>query len=578
MIKKFRQIQNILTPIEIKRFKILIVLMVFCAIFETIGVGALIPLINFFTNADLMLSINNNILKVSSNLGLPEFKPINLILSAIAIIYVLKNLYLILFNWIDCKFAFKIRTNVSIRLFKSYLDRPYIFHIYNNSSALITNIVEESKIFGNVIMYLSALITECLIVTGLLIFLFFLKPTVTLFVVLIGFLSGALYYLFIKNRSVMGGQKRVGFAKKSTKYLHQGLAAIKDLIFLNAQKNFVKTYSKNIYEHGKITGSQNFIQRLPRIWFELTLITILLSIIFYLSLRETELGSILGVIAIFIITAARIIPSLNKILVALQYIKYAESSLNVLDNDFRDSKKLSKESNTKNLDEKINFNESIEYKNISFKYPSGNKTILKNINLKIKKDDFVGVIGKSGAGKSTLVDLITGLLKADTGEIIIDGLNLKDKFYIIKNSIGYVSQNIFLTDDTIKNNIAFGLDDNTIDNLKIEKAISTAQLTKFVNNLQFGLNTIVGERGVKISGGERQRIGIARALYNDPKILVFDEATSALDLETEKDILDTLLELKKDKTIIFITHRISSLKYCNKVYELENGILTVKKI
>ena len=173
---------------------------------------------------------------------------------------------------------------------------------------------------------------------------------------------------------------------------------------------------------------------------------------------------------------------------------------------------------------------------------------------------------------------MTGLLKANTGKIIIDGLNFENNFYLIKNIMGYVSQNIFLTDETIKNNIAFGVDDNAIDNQKIEKAVSTAQLTEFVNRLKLGLNTIVGERGVKISGGERQRIGIARALYNDPKILVFDEATSALDLETEKDILDTLLELKKDKTIIFITHRISSLKYCNKVYELKNGILTIKKI
>ena len=172
---------------------------------------------------------------------------------------------------------------------------------------------------------------------------------------------------------------------------------------------------------------------------------------------------------------------------------------------------------------------------------------------------------------------MTGLLKANTGKIIIDDLNFEGNFYLVKNIMGYVSQNIFLTDETIKNNIAFGVDDEEIDDLKIEKAISTSQLTKFVNNLESGLNTIVGERGVKISGGERQRIGIARALYNDPKILVFDEATSALDLETEKDILNTLLKLKKDKTIIFITHRTSSLKYCNKIYELENGILTMKK-
>ena len=249
----------------------------------------------------------------------------------------------------------------------------------------------------------------------------------------------------------------------------------------------------------------------------------------------------------------------------------------MLSRDLKNSENVHENLNFKDFNKKINFNKTIKYKNISYKYPSANKVILKNINFEVNKNDFVGIVGKSGAGKSTLVDLITGLLEVDSGDIIIDDLNLKNNLHLIKNSIGYVSQDIFLTDDSIKQNIAFGVDSEKIDNLKIEKAISASQLTKFINSLKLGINTVVGERGIKISGGERQRIGIARALYNNPEILVFDEATSALDLETEEDILDTLVKIKGKQTIIFITHRTSSLKYCNRVYELENCDLKIKK-
>ena len=574
MIENLKKIPKIITKDQFKKFKLLIAMMILCALLETFSIGALIPLINYLTNADLMLSINDNILKISSYLGLSEYKPINLILFSIVLIYSLKNIYLTFFHWVDCKFAFVIRTTVAIRLFKIYLNKPYIFHVYNNSSSLITNIVEESKIFGNVMMFVNSLVTEIMIITGLLIFLFILNPLITLSVVTLGCLFGILFYLLIKNKVALGGQRRLNFAKTSTKYLYQGLGAIKDLIFLNAQENFTKIYSDNIFEHGKITGTQNFMQRLPRIWFEMSLITIILFIIFYLSSIEVEFSSVLGTVAIFIITAARIVPSLNKVLVSIQYLKFAEPSLKVLSKDFEYTKPASKNFETK---ERINFNKTLKYKNISYKYPNSNKIILKNVNFEINKNEFIGIVGKSGAGKSTLVDLMTGLLKVDSGDIIVDDLNLKENFHLIKNSIGYVSQNIFLTDDTIKQNIAFGVDGQKIDDLKIEKAIATSQLAKFINNLELGVNTVVGERGIKISGGERQRIGIARALYNNPSILIFDEATSALDLETEKEILETLIKLKGEKTIIFITHRVSILKYCNKVYQLENSDLKIKE-
>jgi len=571
MINKLKQISNILTPVEIKKFKILIILMFFCMIFETMGIGVLIPLINYLTDANLSLISNDKIKNVISFFNLEEGNEINAILIFIATVYIVKNLYMTLFAWIDTKFGYYVRTALGVRLFKQYLHKPYIFHVYNNSANLITNIVEETKVFGNIIIFLSALITETLIIFGLIIFLFILDPMVTSIVIIISLILGVLFYFILRKKMTIGGQKRVLLAKKSTMSLHQGLSATKDLIFLNVQKHFIKIYSDNIFKHAHIATTQSFLQRLPRFWLEISAIMIILFSIYYLSSKQHEISAISGTLGIFVIAALRIMPSIQKIMVSLQYFKFSEPTLNLLEKELLDCNKIKIENEDKINDFK--FNNTIEYKNISYSYPKSNKSVLENINLKINKHDFIGIIGKTGVGKTTLIDLLAGLLEPDQGEIKVDDTNINKKYYLLKNDIGYVPQNIFLIDDTVKRNIAFGQEDEKINNSKISLSIDSAQLSKFVNDLEKGLDTIVGERGIKISGGEKQRIGIARALYNNPSILIFDEATSALDLNTEKNILETLLNLKKEKTIILITHRVSSLKYCNKIYQVKDSQL-----
>jgi len=278
----------------------------------------------------------------------------------------------------------------------------------------------------------------------------------------------------------------------------------------------------------------------------------------------------MGTIGIFMISSIRIIPSINRIIISLQNINFSEPTFNSILIDLNQETKKNLESSLQTGGNKIKFEKEIEFKNVFFTYPKSTKPILKNINFSIKKHEFLGIVGETGSGKSTFVDLLIGLLSPTKGTITVDGKNINGNLKGWKEKLGYVPQNFYLLDESIKNNVAFGYKENELNIEKVKSSIDKSQLTKFVKNLKDGLLSNVGERGVNISGGEKQRLGIARALYNDPDILVFDEATSSLDLETEKRILETLIEIKKNKTIIFVTHRTSSLSYCDKVFKIQN--------
>ena len=544
--------------------------MIVAMIFETIGIGSLLPLISYFTNENLLIS-EIQILNFTTKFKVLEnMNSLNLILFFIVVIYFFKNIYLVFYGWLESKFAYDVRFNLGVRLFQKYLNNNYMFHIQNNSSVLMHKIMNETSYYGNAIISLSALITESLILLGIIFFLFILKPFETSLVLIIGFILSLIFYLGIKNMTTKIGKKREIAQKLTMKSLMQGLGAVKDIIINNTQNNFVKIFNDNSVNSSKATYKIHFLQRLPRVWFELTTILIIVIVIFSLASKSIETNSIIATIGIFLVASLRIIPSINRILNALQSIRFSEPAINNISKDLEDNLSLRNEKN--NLENKnLEFKSEITFKNIKFSYPNTEQAVLDNLNFTIKKNQFVGIIGETGAGKSTLVDIFMGLLKPESGKIFLDGKNIYENIKSWKRKLGYVPQNLYLIDDTIKKNIAFGLNENDISEKKIFQSIEKSQLKKFINNLENGIISVVGERGIKISGGERQRIGIARALYNDPEIIVFDEATSALDIETERKLLDTLLELKKTKTIIFITHRTGNLSVFDQVYKLDKN-------
>lgn len=572
MLNNFKKIYKVLDSNKKKQFNLLILLMFFAAIFETVGIGSMLPLITYFTNENFLISSNIYSNFFSDTSSLEGQKLLNIILISILVIYLIKNFYMILYGWLESKFAYEVRFNLGVRLFKKYLNNKYLFHIENNSSILMHKIMTETSFYGNALISLSALITESLIMFSIICFLIFIKPLETLIIVGIGFFLSLVFYFAIKNLVSKLGKKRE-FAQKSTmKSLNQGLGAIKDVMIYKVQDHFIKTFDTNSSNSANASYKMYFLQKLPRIWFEIMTISIITFVIFFLSLKAIETSSIMATIGVFLIATIRIIPSINRILNSIQSIRFSRPAIDNISGDLENNKDTQNQipDDKKKL---YSFKSDITFKNVTFKYPNTEKNTLDKLNFSIKKNQFVGIIGETGAGKSTLVDLLMGLLKPEKGEITLDKKNINESLTSWRNKLGYVPQNLYLIDDTIKKNIAFGLDDNSISEDKVINAVNKSQLKKFVNNLEKGVNSIVGERGIKISGGERQRIGIARALYNDPEIIIFDEATSALDIETEKKLFDILLELKKTKTIIFITHRTANLNICDQIFKLEKNTI-----
>ncbi len=570
MLKNINKILKVLDTKQKKQFNILIFLMFFAMILETLGIGAIFPLINFFTN-DLEALQNNYIINnFLKSFNISNENILNLILISIAIIFVIKNLYMAIYNWLESKFAYKVRMDIGVRLFSKYLNSPYTFHVENNSSNLLTKVEQETSVYGVSLIYLSTLFTEILVITGITLFLFLIRPLETLIVIFIGFFLSVIFYFPVKKIVSRLGKKRHFSHMEKIQNLNQGLGAIKDIIIYKAQKNFINTFKNSSDQLADVAFKANFLGKLPKIWFEITMMIILTSLIFYLSNLQYDTKTIMSTMGIFLVSSVRIIPSINKILASLQHIKFSEPACDSLYSDLY-LKNFSKDTAT---EKKLTFKNEIDFEDVSFFHPKNKKVILKNVNLKIKKNEFVGIIGETGSGKSTLVDLLIGLIQPTNGKIKSDGENINEGMSSWRKKFGYVPQNLYLLDDTILKNIAFGKNNNEISLDNINKSLEQSQLTKFLKNQSNGIKTKVGERGVKISGGEKQRIGISRALYNDPDILVFDEATSALDVETEKKILSILFSLKSKKTIIFITHRKNSLEICDKIFKIENSQVT----
>jgi ATP-binding cassette, subfamily B, bacterial PglK len=571
MFKNIKKIIKILDSHQKKKFNYLILLMFVAMILETASIASLLPLISYFSEGNQLTNFN---IKIFENLDVNLSNSKNLIMILILSIFILKNFYLALYYFLDSKFVYNVRFTLGVSLFKKYLNNSYLFHVQNNSAKLKERITGSCSAYGSALAGLSQLICEGLIVLGLLTFLIIIKPQETGIVIFIGLILSLSFYLILKSRIYRLGKKRIIANTDYIKSMSQGFEAIKDIMIFKSQKEFIKDFQNNSQNIEKVGFVMHFINRIPKIWFEISIVVILIILFFFISTNNESNKSGIETIGIFLIVALRILPSINKIIHSLQNIKFSEPTVNNLEDDLKKNNleiaDKSKEAIKKN---KISFNKKIEFKNVDFDYANTNKKILKNINFSINKNDFVAIIGETGSGKSTLIDLITGLIKPNSGTIEADGVSISENFDLWINHIGYVPQNVYLTDDTIEKNISFGLKDTEIDLRKIENSLKNAQLNNFISNLEKGIKTTVGERAVQISGGERQRIGIARALYRNPDILLFDEATSALDTKTENNFFNTLNEIKKNKTIIFITHRKSNLELFDKVFLIENKTL-----
>ena len=544
MFNSIKRTLGLLEKKEQKFFALLVFLMFFAMIFEVLSLSSLIPIINFFTDSNLLPNLNEKINFTLSNFGYSKDSILSTLIIFVFFVFLIKNLYLMIFHWVETRIIVYFRANLSTRLFKKYINEDYKYHLEKNSYEISANIIQETAIFGSLFLFLSVFLTETLLVIGMIVLLYVLNPLVTLIIISIVSLLSLIFFLFFKNK-------------------------IKNLSIFTAQDFFEKKYNREALEVASIHQQFAFISRLPRLWFEIFSIILISILIFSKDLININDKELLGFISLVILSLIKLLPSAYKIINSIQYINFSKQAVLNLHNEFKDYKK----NNIKNINN-FKFNKEISVKNLFYKIPESDLSILKNINLTIRKNDKIGIMGETGSGKSTLINILAGLIKPSSGVIKIDDQILDDNKNEWLNKIGYVGQSTNLIEGTIYNNIAFGINDKNVDKKKVEQVAELSGLKNFINRSE-GLNYEILENGKNLSGGEKQRIAIARVLYKDPEVIIFDESTSALDLTTEKKIISSIQEISKNRTVIFVSHKKSALSFCKKIYLLNNKELEV---
>jgi ATP-binding cassette, subfamily B, bacterial PglK len=566
-MSSFNKFLSLLTVSEKGKAKLLVILMTFGMILETLSIGLIVPVVGLLVKQD-MLNQYPAIQHLVTLLGNPS--PSGLIMFVmlfLVVMYALKNLYLGYMAWQQTHFAYDVQRQLSNRLFDIYLTQPYTFHLQRNSAQLIRNITVETNLLSISINAFLLVIAESLVIIGIASLLFWFEPIGALAVVSILSIAGYGFLRLTKRKIIHWGAQRQHHDGMRIQHLQQSLGCIKDLILLNRQNHFLEQFKLHNQQSIEVTSRQVSLHHIPRLGLEFFAISALACLILVMLYQGKNLSEIVPILGLFAAAAFRLLPSANRMLQSIQTVRFAIPIVNLLHDELKLAQSLSSEQSSY----VFNHSGQIKISNLCFSYPDTETLALKNIEATIEKGTTVGLIGASGSGKSTLVDLMMGLLQPISGEISIDGHNIHQNIKSWQSKIGYVPQTIYLMDDTIRRNIAFGVDAAAINEQALADAIKAAQLNDFIENLGVGLDTIVGEHGVKLSGGQRQRIGIARALYHNPEVLILDEATSALDVKTESDVMAAIDALHGQKTIIIITHRMTTVENCDHLYELEAG-------
>jgi ATP-binding cassette, subfamily B, bacterial PglK len=544
------------------------------AILEMVGVGLILPFIGVITKPGIIhenstLRSIYDILPVNSEWQFFIWFAFGLVAFIVA-----KNSIYAAVIYVQQNYLIGKRVYFTTLLYQDYLNRPYSFHLNNNSAMLLRNINQVDGIFSGILQPFFLIMTEALTIVCIICLLFYTNGFATLGAIILVLLPAYYIQMFLGRRFQKLGEGNFKFMAITSKLILEGLNGIKELKVMNRWKLFCVDFAKNALELGHIRRDQQLLNQAPRLILEVIIMGCFMSVIIYLLWQKhTVTDEILPVIALFGAASLRVMPSINKVISGFNQLEFSKILQSTICVDLIESKRkdIDSQFDETSTYSKSEFEHSIKLQSLSYRYQETEQDAVHNISLEIPRGSSVGFVGHSGAGKSTLVDMILGLLPPDRGEVLFDGRDIQQHKAEWRRCIGYIPQEIFLCDDTLRRNIAFGIPDQFIDESSLAKVIKIGHLESVLDQLPKGLDTILGERGVRLSGGERQRIAIARALYHDPSVVLMDEATSALDGETEIEITRAIEELRGDKTLIIVAHRLSTVKKCDCVYFLVNG-------
>lgn len=559
-----------------KQIGILVILMIIVSFFEIISIGAVIPFLTVFIDPDILLT-KPEFIPILSFFGINSHEELLGPLTAIFILLAISaGLMRVILLFVSTRISFSLGADLSYDIYRRTLYQPYEVHISRNSSEVVNGVaVKVNLVITSIVIPVLNLMGSLVIMLAIVSMMLYIDVFAALFSILFFSSIYVLVAFFTKRKLLVNSQHAAEESTQVIKTIQEGLGSIRDILINNTQNQYCKRYRQSDLKLRKSQASNLFIAQSPRYGIESLGIAFIAVLAYLLTQNEGETNVVVPLLGAIALGAQRLLPLMQNIYMSWSNIKGGISSiydtLSLLDQ---------KESpyQVKNLGESLSFEKSITLSDVSFQYNLNSIPVISNINLTINKGERIGFFGESGCGKSTLLDIIMGLLIPTSGEMRIDGKNIKNKEVVAwRENISHVSQNIFLNDSSIEENIAFGIPKIDIDHARVKKVVKQAQLDVLISQLPLGVDTRVGEDGVLLSGGQKQRIGIARALYRRSKVIVFDEATSALDEKTELHVMRAIDSLSKDLTVIIVAHRLSTLKHCSKLYELnKDGVSYIK--
>ena len=563
----------ILDTSQLRRLVLVLVGTLVAGTLEMIGIGAIPAFVGLLVEPDRLLAALPESALTS---WIRQTEQATLILygaGLLAALFLFKNLYLAALIYAETRLTAGVTASVSNRLFRAYLYSPYTFHLQRNPAELICNLTDESVHSVDFIKGGMRLMREGLVLAVVFLLLILVDPLVSFSVFSLFALASGGFYLAVRRALMMRGELSQEHWSRHVQIINQALGAIKDIKMLEREPHLIKLFSVEVECSHRHDTFYLVISALPKLFLEVLSVTALLLVAAAFVLLGRPIQAMLPVLALLGVAVVRLVPAVNTINMSLADIRYRRPAFNLVCAELETLEDViahqSRAVVSKSEPHKLQ--DAIRLESIHYRYPGAPAEALQGVSLEINAGEAVAFIGTSGVGKSTLIDILLGLLTPTSGQVRIDGRDIQQDLPAWQRQIGYIPQDIYLIDDSIRRNIAFGLADEEINEVALARAVQAAQLEPFVRSLPEGRDTLVGNRGIRLSGGQRQRIGIARALYHDPGVLVMDEATSALDNETERDVLEAIGRLRAGRTIVMIAHRLTTVMDCDRLYLLDAG-------